>query len=70
MQLGRQYEMTFSTIVRTDMAGVAASFRANKLVKVFRHSAGWSVECPEGLLCGFGHRQIQCIGTFAGCPEE
>lgn len=36
------------------MAGVAASFRANKLVKVFRHPEGWSVECPEGLLVDSG----------------
>jgi len=59
----RQYEMTFSTIVRTDMAGVAASFRANKLVKVFRHPEGWSVKCPEGLLVDSGTEKFGALET-------
>ena len=53
--------MIFSTIVRTDMAGVAASFRANKLVKVFRHSEGWSVDCPEGLLVDSGTDKFSAL---------
>lgn len=42
--------MVFASTARTDMAGIQQAFRSGHGVKLFRHSAGWSVQCPAGLL--------------------
>lgn len=62
--------MTFATVARTDIQSVVASFRAGHAIKAFRHSGGWSVECPAGILVDAGTDQFAELEPLVNMLEE
>lgn len=62
--------MTFATVARTDIQSVVASFRAGQAIKAFRHSGGWSVECPAGILVDAGTDQFAELEPLVNMLEE
>lgn len=62
--------MIFATVARTDIQGIVASFNAGQAIKAFRHSGGWSVECPAGILVDAGTDQFAELEPLVNMLEE